>query len=108
MELMYSEVDELLHYLGDAYIDKIPKEIISYIEQNKDKNYKPKINNHIYKFEDIGLSSDALALIAYFNLEFWTDEKTKQELNETYGCCQQEAVALDLFIADFNGGLYDR
>ncbi len=99
---MYSEVDELLHYLGDDYINKIPEEIISYIHLHKTKDYQAKINNYIHKFEDIGFSHDALSLIAHFYIEYWLDEKTKQELNEKYGCCKAEEVAFDLFIQDFN------
>lgn len=101
MDRMYNEVDELLHYLGKNYIDRIPEDIVSYIRIHKIKDYKTKINNHIHKFEDIGFSDDALSLIAYLNLEYWTDEKTKQELWNTYSC-QAEEVALNSFIQDFN------
>lgn len=58
--------------------------------------------NDFQSFDDIGFSLETLSLIAYYNLEYWLDDEIKQALSKEYDCCEIEAIALDIFIQDFN------
>lgn len=75
------EVECILKKLESKYINKIPKEIWNFIEQNKDKEY-------IYKYdeskalEDQDLNIDTIAILTYINMEYLLNEKEKSEIQE--------------------------
>ena len=66
---VYSEVFSILKALGNKYIDAIPKDVFETIKNNIDSSYQPEYT--IDNINKVKIYSDALALIAYFNSQFW-------------------------------------
>ena len=77
-EEVYSEVYELLNIIGKEYIDKIPKKTYSLIENKMMKEYIPKFTDNNVSIENA--SKEALSIIALFHLNYWCDQKEKEEL----------------------------
>lgn len=78
--LAYSEVDEILNLLEDEYKDKVPQKIKELFKEEKNKEYKPKINIEIPLTEQ-NLKRETLVLLAILNLNCWCkDENEKQKI----------------------------
>lgn len=78
----YAEVLAILDALGDSYKSKIPKEILDNLESMKDKTCKITYDRNDTNPD---LSREALALIAWLNMEYWCeDEEEKARLKEAY------------------------
>ncbi|MCD8028683.1 MAG: hypothetical protein LUF02_08505 [Erysipelotrichaceae bacterium] len=77
--LMCAEVDEFLDYLGEAYISKIPENILRDIRIFKQKNYQKKIKGHIKDYNDLGFSYYTLVFISYLNVEYWVEDEAKKK-----------------------------
>ena len=81
------EVDEVLNYLSEEDLSKIPEDIRQIIKDNKDKEY-------IWKYDvskelkDQNLNRDTIIILSYLNMEYLLNEEQKQlmqqihELNE--------------------------
>ena len=87
----YSEVYELIRFLGDEYKDKIPKKLYEFIESNRDKEYKPKFDKaDLESLNEQSISRKAIAIMAFLNLNYWVeDEKEKEKLEKIYTLDQQ-------------------
>ncbi len=80
----YTEVLLILSYMEQKYVDKIPKKLLELLNEEKDKNYQPKISPNIPLAEQ-NLQRKTLALLAMFNLNYWCeDENEKKELLKMY------------------------
>ena len=80
----YAEVDEILSYMEDKYVEKIPKEMIDIFKKEKLQEYTPKINPQL-PLEKQNLQRKTLIILAMLNLNYWCeDEKEKQKLIEIY------------------------
>jgi len=80
----YTEVLLILSYMEQKYIDMIPKKLLELFNEEKDKNYQPKINPNISLAEQ-NLQRKTLALLAMLNLNYWCkDEKEKEEMLKIY------------------------
>ena len=80
----YTEVLLILSYMEQKYIDMIPKKLLELFNEEKDKNYYPKINPNISLAEQ-NLQRKTLALLAMLNLNYWCkDEKEKEEMLKIY------------------------
>lgn len=83
--LMYAEVDDILNYLGEDYIKKVPEDILRVIRVFKDKNYVSKTKDSVLRLNQMGFSEDTRCFIAMLNIQFWIDdEDEKQRLIEHY------------------------
>ena len=80
---VYAEVYNFLTLLGKAYINKIPKEILDIIKEEKDNSYKQKINPDI-SIESQGLLEESIAMILWLNLEYFSNEEQKELLEKIY------------------------
>lgn len=79
----YSEVYELINLMDIEYIDKIPKKLMSFFEENRDKNYRKNIN----PFQDIksqNLNKDAIIIFSMINLKYFANEAEKASLKNFY------------------------
>ena len=76
----YTEVLELLKYLPDEEYKKIPKEKISFFEENSDKTYNFKINPQL-NLEEQDISLEANAIIVQIFKEYFATERQKEILN---------------------------
>lgn len=77
--IAYTEVANILKYLEKEYREKIPKEIIEYINENS-LEYSMCFDEK----GDFKLSQLADEILCYLNLEYWCTEKEKKELIEKY------------------------
>lgn len=80
----YAEVDEILSFMEDVYIDKIPKKLRELFKNEKIKDYNPNIDPKI-PLDEQNLQKKTFSILAMLNLNYWCeDEKEKQELIAIY------------------------
>ena len=92
----YSEVYAVLSALGDKYIEKTPKEILSFIADNRDRNYAVTIDDTI-PLDEQNLSEEAISLIAMLKLDYWCEtEKEKADLAALLELNEQKATGQSL------------
>ena len=77
--MAYTEVANILKYLEKEYKEKIPQEIVDYINENS-LEYSMCFDSK----GDFKLSELAKEILCYLNLEYWCTEKEKKELIEKY------------------------
>lgn len=77
------EIDEILNYLSEEDLLKIPEEVRQVIKENKDKEY-------IWKYDiskelkDQDVSRDTIALLSYLNMEYLLNEEQKQVMKQLH------------------------
>ena len=96
---VFSEVEAIIHALGEEYQKKLPEKLWQTIQQSKLESYTPH-----YQIETLATEKDikreSIAMIALFHLNYWceseeekeqlkqlleeNERKQKQELKETY------------------------
>lgn len=79
----YSEVYEIINLLDIEYIDKIPKKILRYFDENRDKEYHKNIN----PFQDIStqnLKKDTIVIFSMLNLKYFASQAERAELTQIY------------------------
>lgn len=80
----YVEILEILKYIDKSYINKIPKEIIKFFEENKSQDYKFNYDSSI-PLNKQKLNHNTLNLLAMLNLNYWCEnEEHKKELISKY------------------------
>lgn len=88
--IAYAQVDNFLSLLDEKYVEMIPRHIRYFFKQEKDLNYNTPIVPDI-PIKNQNLSTEALALIAYLNLNYWCkDPEEKKKLREIYKKNDQE------------------
>lgn len=82
--LAYSEVCTILNMLEDAYKERVPKNVMDFFEEERDKEYNPIIDVNI-PLEKQNLKRKTLVLLAILNLNYWCDsEEEKQEILDSF------------------------
>lgn len=80
----YAEVDEILSFMEDVYIDKIPKKLRELFKNERLEDYKPNIDPKI-SLDEQKLQKKTFSILAMLNLNYWCeDEKEKQDLIAIY------------------------
>ena len=79
--MAYAEVLEILKYLPESELKKIPKEEIKFLENNMDKNYKFEIDPE-KKLEEHNISRKANAILIVYFKKYFTNDAQRQKLNE--------------------------
>lgn len=80
----YAEVDEILSFMEDVYIDKIPKKLRELFKNERLEYYKPNIDPKI-PLDEQRLQKKTFSILAMLNLNYWCeDEKEKQDLIAIY------------------------
>jgi len=83
------EVDEILNYLSEEDLEKIPDDIKQVIKDNKDKDYTWNYDeDKTLKEQDV--SRDTIAILSYLNMEYLLNEKQKQFMEEMHKRNEQE------------------
>lgn len=73
----YAEVEEILNWLGENYIKKVPQKILRTIKEEKKFGYRPEID--FTKPIENQIRQETKNIIAYLDLNFWeTNENEKQ------------------------------
>ena len=79
-KLAYSEVDAILELLEDEYVEKVPKKIREFFEEEKDENYVPIIKADISLLEQ-NLKRETFSILTILELNYWCNsQQEKQEL----------------------------
>ena len=80
----YAEILEILKNMDKIYVDRIPKKLIKFFEENKSNDYDFKYNSEL-KLNQQNLNENTLALLAMLNLNYWCEsEEHKEELIARY------------------------
>ena len=78
-----TEVDEVLNYLSEEDLLKIPEDVRQVIKDNKDKEYVWKYDAS-KKLKEQNLSRDTIIILSYLNMEYLLNEKQKQYMQELH------------------------
>ena len=70
------EVDETLNHLSNEDYAKIPKDIILFIKNNKDKEFTWTFDENRC-FREQKLSRDAISILSYINMEYLLNAEQK-------------------------------
>lgn len=76
--LAYSEVCTILNMLEDEYKERVPKNVMDFFEEERDKEYNPIIDVNI-PLEKQNLKRKTLVLLAILNLNYWVTVKKKNK-----------------------------
>lgn len=80
----YSEVYEIINLMDIEYLDKIPDKVKELIKNERDKDFKTKIEIDI-PLEKQGLQRDTLTILTILYLNYWCEsEQEKKELIELF------------------------
>ena len=74
----YTEVSCVLDVLDPKYKEKIPKQVLDAIYNNKNNNHKFYIDVGM-NIDDIQISRQALIIISILNLKYWEEDVEKQK-----------------------------
>ena len=77
------EVDEVLNYLSEEDLQKIPEDIRQTIKENKDKEYVWEYDE-TKELKDQGLSRDTIIILSYLNMEYLLNEKQKELMKQIH------------------------
>ena len=81
---IYSEVYQVLNFLGNEYIDKLPKSLVNMLEKNRDINYEPKYTEDI-PLNKQNIKKETISIIALLHLNYWCEnENEKFELKQIF------------------------
>ena len=79
----YTEVNCLLEYLPQSYIDRLPRKLIDLIKGQSDKRYNINIDTD-KSLLDQGFSKKAKDLITVLHYNYWATNEEKQQLNKIF------------------------
>lgn len=79
----YTEVNCLLEYLPQSYIDKLPKKLIELIQNQSNKQYNINIDTNKSLLEQ-NFSKKAKDLIAVIKYNYWSTDEEKQQLQQIF------------------------
>lgn len=79
----YTEVNCLLEYLPQSYIDKLPKKLIELIQNQSNKQYNINIDTNKSLLEQ-NFSKKAKDLIAVIKYNYWSTNEEKQQLQQIF------------------------
>ena len=78
-----TEVDEILNYLSEEELEKIPAEIRKAIRDNKDNEYEWEYDEE-KTLKEQNLSRDTIAFLSYLNMEYLLNEEQKTLMKEIH------------------------
>lgn len=79
----YTEVNCLLQYLPQSYLDKLPKKLMELICDQSDTQYNIYIDTNKSLLEQ-NFSDKAIALIAVLKYNYWSTDEEKQQLEKIF------------------------
>ena len=78
----YTEILEIINFMGDEYRSKTPPKLLKFFEENKD-------NNYIYKITEINesvtqkFSKETLGLLTLLEYKYWASDSEKELLKKS-------------------------
>lgn len=82
-QIAYAEVMQVLKYFDRNLVMKIPVELLEYFKEHQKKDLIVNIDKEDI-FNKNNISKDALALLAYIDMEYWANEEEKRKLKKVY------------------------
>ncbi len=83
-KIAYSEIYAIINLMEDQFIDKVPKKIKDFFEEERDKEYYPIIDVNI-ELDEQNLQRETIVLLAILKLNYWCDsEEEKQEILKSF------------------------
>jgi len=80
----YAEVDKVLSFMENKYVEKIPNKMREMFKNEKLEGYNPVINPKV-PLDEQNLQRKTLSILAMLNLNYWCEsENEKQELISLY------------------------
>lgn len=79
----YTEVNCLLQYLPQSYLNKLPKKLMELIRDQSDTQYNIYIDTNKSLLEQ-NFSDKAIALIAVLKYNYWSTDEEKQQLEKIF------------------------
>lgn len=79
----YTEVNCLLEYLPQSYINKLPKKLIELIKKQSDKQYYISIDTNKSLLEQ-NFSQKTKDLIAVIKYNYWSTDEERQQLKKIF------------------------
>jgi hypothetical protein len=79
----YTEVNCLLEYLPQPYIDKLPKKLIELIQNQSDKQYNINIDTNKSLLEQ-NFSKKTKDFIAVIKYNYWSTDEERQQLKNIF------------------------
>lgn len=76
--IAYAQVDSFLDMLEEKYVKMVPRNIRYFIKQEKDTRDEFRVVPDV-PIKQQNLNDEALALIAYLNLNYWCQDQTERE-----------------------------
>lgn len=83
------EVDEILNYLSEEELSKIPEEVKVAIKENKDKDYIWKYDEE-KPLKDQKVDRDTIAILSYLNIEYLLNPEQKELMLEIHKVNQEK------------------
>lgn len=77
------EVHNVIKYLKQGELNKIPPDVLKMIDENKDKNYQWKYDE-TKSLKEQKLSRTAIAILSYINMEYLLNEQQKQYMSKLH------------------------
>jgi len=82
-ENTYTEVYEILSSMDKMTVMKIPVELLKFIKDNRNENFKTLIDkNDIFNMNNI--SNETRHVLAWIDINYWMSEEKKKHLKEKY------------------------
>jgi len=78
---VYEEVYEVLGYMDKTTVMKIPEEILVKIKENRNSNFKTKINKENI-FDEQNISKEAVDLLCWLDYTYWMDDDSKYKIDK--------------------------
>lgn len=82
-KVSYAEVDEILNYIDEEYVKRIPEKVRDFFKEERDENYKLEIDIN-RPLEEQNLKRKTMVILAILNMNYWCDkEEEKKEIIES-------------------------
>lgn len=79
--MAYTEVIEVLKHMEEIEVNKIPKEIINYYQENRDISYDFKIDAE-KSFQEQTLLEQTKVILAILFRDYWATEEQKEKIKQ--------------------------
>ena len=77
----YEEIYEILSYMDEATVMKIPKKVLNIIQEKRNSNFKTKIDENDI-FNEKNVSKEAIDFLCWIEYTYWMKESRKQKINK--------------------------
>ena len=90
MQEVLSEVYSVVNAMGEEYKARIPLDVWNVIEEKRDKNYTPIVDEN-KALNEQGLSIDTITFIAMLHRDYWCDsDEERAELISLFDANEQK------------------